>query len=75
MRTVVYVDGFNLYFGCLKGTQWKWLDLVALFESVLPKKYEIVVVKYFTAKVPGRTDDPSKPERLSPSATAFPTRD
>lgn len=57
------MDGFNLYFGCLKGTQWKWLDLVALFKSVLPTKCEIVAVKYFAAKVPGRPDDPSKPER------------
>jgi hypothetical protein len=24
MATVVYVDGFNLYYGALKGTQCKW---------------------------------------------------
>ena len=31
MRTTnVYVDGFNLYYGCLKGTPHKWLDLDAL---------------------------------------------
>lgn len=35
LRTRVYVDGFNLYYGCLKGTPWKWLNLVALFERVL----------------------------------------
>ena len=29
MRTFVYVDGFNLYYGVLKGTPWKWLDLPA----------------------------------------------
>ena len=27
MRTFVYVDGFNLYYGVLRGTAWKWLDL------------------------------------------------
>lgn len=26
-RTNVYVDGFNLYFGCLKDTPHRWLDL------------------------------------------------
>jgi hypothetical protein len=27
------VDGYNLYYGLLRGTKLKWLDLVALFES------------------------------------------
>ena len=27
MRTNVYVDAFNLYYGCLKGTPYRWLDL------------------------------------------------
>jgi hypothetical protein len=25
--TIVYVDGFNLYYGALKGSSLKWLDL------------------------------------------------
>ena len=24
MRTFVHVDGFNLYYGALGGTPWKW---------------------------------------------------
>lgn len=37
MRTRVYIDGYNLYYGCLKGTAFKWLDLLALFaRHVLP---------------------------------------
>ena len=28
MRTRVYVDGFNLYYGALKDTAFKWLDPV-----------------------------------------------
>lgn len=51
MRTIVYVDGFNLYFGELKGTAHKWLDLQALFTRVLSAKNEIVKIKYFTARV------------------------
>ncbi|WP_197341917.1 NYN domain-containing protein [Ralstonia solanacearum] len=37
LRTRVYVDGYNFYYGCLKGTHHKWLDLYKLFqEHVLP---------------------------------------
>ena len=32
LRTRIYIDGFNLYYGCLRQTPYKWLDLVALFE-------------------------------------------
>lgn len=28
----VYIDGFNLYRGCLENSPYKWLDLVALAE-------------------------------------------
>lgn len=28
LRTRVYIDGYNLYYGCLKGTPYKWLDLL-----------------------------------------------
>lgn len=63
MRTFVYVDGFNLYYGALKGTPWKWLDLVALFERVLQPHHRILRVKYFTARVSGTSSDPSKPQR------------
>ncbi|WP_247538948.1 antitoxin Xre/MbcA/ParS toxin-binding domain-containing protein [Ralstonia pseudosolanacearum] len=37
LRTRIYVDGYNFYYGCLKGTHFKWLDLYKLFEEyVLP---------------------------------------
>ena len=61
MRTFVYVDGFNLYYGALKEKPWKWLDLVALFEKVLPQQHDILAVKYFTARVSGTLIDNSKP--------------
>lgn len=35
IRTAVYVDGYNLYYGRLRGTPFKWLDLVLLFENIL----------------------------------------
>ena len=63
MRTFVYVDGFNLYYGALEGTPWKWLDLPALFAKVLQPHHDIPTVKYFTARVSGTPADPSKPQR------------
>ena len=63
MRTFVYVDGFNLYYGALKDTPWKWLDLVALFRRILHPQHDILAVKYFTARVSGTHGDPSKPQR------------
>ena len=29
-RTIVYIDGFNFYYGAIRGTQYKWLDPVSL---------------------------------------------
>jgi hypothetical protein len=37
MKTNFYVDAFNLYYGSLKGTPDRWLDLDALFRAVFPK--------------------------------------
>jgi hypothetical protein len=51
VRTNVYVDGFNLYFGCLKGTPYRWLDLRAFVERVVPKQAEVNLIRYFTARV------------------------
>ena len=58
-RTVIYVDGFNLYYGCLKNTAYKWLDLKTLFSKLLDKSNDIVKIKYFTAYIsdrPGKDD-------------------
>ena len=56
MRTRVYVDGFNLYYGALKGTPFKWLDLVKLAYQLLPAGYSVTKLKYFTARVSGIPD-------------------
>lgn len=63
MRTYVYVDGFNLYYGSLKGTVHKWLDLKALFRSILRAENDIQRIKYFTARVSARPDNPDAPSR------------
>ena len=63
MRTFVYVDGFNLYYGALKGTSRKWLDLPALLAKVLQPHHDILTVKYFTARVSATPANQSKPQR------------
>ncbi len=62
MKTIVYVDGFNLYYGAVKGTSCKWLDILALCKFLLPKN-EILQIKYFTALVTARPNDPDQPNR------------
>lgn len=63
VRTCVYVDGFNLYYGTLKDTRHKWLDLFALFQSLLKPHHQILRIKYFTARVSGTSRDPAKARR------------
>jgi hypothetical protein len=48
-KTNVYIDGFNLYYGAVKGTPYRWLDLSALCHHMLPND-DIRAIKYFTAK-------------------------
>lgn len=36
--TGVYIDGYNLYYGRLRGTPFKWLDLVKLFDDLLIRR-------------------------------------
>jgi uncharacterized LabA/DUF88 family protein len=54
-RVNVYVDGFNLYYGSLRGTRERWLDLVQLAQVLLPKE-QIHRVRYFSATVSGARD-------------------
>lgn len=63
MRTFVYVDGFNLYYGAVKGTPYKWHDLKALFTRVLDPSYKILTIKYYTAIITARPGDPDAPTR------------
>ena len=56
MKTHIYIDGFNLYYGALKDTKFKWLDLAKFFSNILPKN-NVEHVNYFTAKVRPRDND------------------
>lgn len=60
--TYAYVDGFNLYYGAVKDSPYKWLNIRRLCELLLPS-HAIRTIKYFTARVSARKDDPDKPTR------------
>ena len=65
MKTIVYVDGSNLYYGLLRRSAFKWLDLYRLFqEHALGHDADVVEVRYYTAPVLGRmSDDPESSQR------------
>jgi len=56
MKANVYVDGFNLYYGAVKGTPYRWLNIARLCELLLPNDH-IHTIKYFTALVNPRPHD------------------
>lgn len=61
-NTYVYVDGFNFYYGAVRGTKFKWLNIAQLCNYLLPNN-NIVKIKYFTALIKGRKHDPTQPLR------------
>ena len=57
VRTNFYVDGFNLYYRAVRGTPYKWLDLSKVCQSLTPS-HQIGRIRYFTAPVQARPDNP-----------------
>ena len=62
LKTNIYVDAFNLYYGCLRKTPYRWLNLAELCAKILPKN-EIHRIRYFTALVTPRPTDPQQRNR------------
>ena len=62
VKTNIYVDGFNLYYGCLRGTPYRWLDLAKLCSLLLPS-HQVNRIRYFTAPVNSRPDNPFQHQR------------
>jgi hypothetical protein len=64
LRTLVYIDGLNLYHGCLKQLpHCRWLDIEKLATSLcsdINADTDIIGIKYFTAPIL---------ERLSPKGS------
>lgn len=54
MKTIAYVDGYNLYYGRLRHSSYKWLDLQALIASIVRAQApasELVGVKLYTSMI------------------------
>ena len=62
IRTNVYIDGLNLYYRALRGTPYRWLDVGKLAQLLLPQ-HRIGRIRYFTALVTNRPDDPTQAQR------------
>jgi uncharacterized LabA/DUF88 family protein len=73
MRTFIYIDGFNLYYGAVKDTPYKWLNLDTLCRLLLAPHHTIDRIKYFTAQVSARPDDPDQATRQQISFRALRT--
>lgn len=73
-RVIVYLDGFNLYFG-LKTKKWKnfyWLNVQQLAKNILKPNQELVTTKYFTSRI---TSPPDQAKRQGTFIEALETLD
>jgi uncharacterized LabA/DUF88 family protein len=60
LRANIYVDGFNLFYGCLRKTDFRWLDIGALCQRLVPSN-PIHRIRYFTSQISARPDAPDGP--------------
>jgi len=69
MRTIVYIDGYNLFYSLLTKTAFKWLDLNRLLSRVVrpvepSSEIALILIKYFTAPILGSmASDPRAEQR------------
>lgn len=77
-KAFVYIDGFNLYYGCFRHqdrphwAKYKWLDLEKFCDSLLPRD-EVVAIKYYTADVSNRPPDNHESDRQQEYLSALST--
>lgn len=69
MKTSVYIDGFNLYYGCFKNAGFgrsrcqrddKWLNLRLLADRLVEPDYDVHQVHFFTAYLHRSKRDPGQ---------------
>ena len=53
LKTNIYIDDFNLYYGALREAPYRWLNRETLYHLLLPKN-TIEQIKYFTTPVSAR---------------------
>jgi uncharacterized LabA/DUF88 family protein len=76
MRARVYVDGFNFYYGAVRGAKnRKWLDFRKFSERIIPAAASLDEVHYFTTRVTARPSDPDAPTRQDAFLRALKTLD
>ena len=52
MKTIAYVDGFNLYYQLLKRhPEARWLNVEALIRMYLDPVSDLIEIRYYTAKI------------------------
>ncbi len=54
MQTAFFVDGYNVFYGLLAGTPYKWLNLPSLLEAIIHENNpgsELAETHYFTSPV------------------------
>lgn len=74
MRTIVYIDGFNLHYRMLRARPGaKWLNLKALVSQVLRPEHEIIRINYYIARVSARAHDTDAPARQATYLSALTT--
>jgi len=73
IATNVYVDGFNLYYGGVKGTPFKWLNIVEMSRRLLRSNHMINRVRYFTARATPRPNNLAVTERQTAYLRALET--
>ena len=73
-RVIIYIDGFNLYFG-LKSKGWQryyWLNLQKLSQNLLTENQKLIKTKYFTSRI---SKPPEKSRRQATYIEALETLD
>ena len=64
-RVIVYIDGFNLYYG-MRSKGWQryyWLNVQLLAQQLLKPGQSLMGTKYFTSRVSSTSRDPNKSNR------------
>ncbi len=67
LKTNFYIDGFNLSYRAVRGTEFQWLDLRCLCQTLAPA-HEVNRIRYFTAQLLSRGNSGNQTDRLNQSA-------
>jgi len=62
VKSILYIDGFNFYYGACRRFGIRWVNPLAVAKHLLPD-HEFVRVRYFSALVKQDASDPNKVNR------------